>query len=96
MDTAEISRLEYDVDGKTFRIQIAKGIVGNFILYGFEGYRIFENDFAHEYSMSMYEGILNNTEKYQSVDELNNAAGICPVPGYIPRGFNLLEALLVM
>lgn len=92
MDTAEISRLKYDVDGKTFRINIAKGVAGNFISYGFEGYKTFENDFARKYTRAGSESILNNRVIYNSIDELKSASGICPVPGYIPRGFDLAEA----
>ncbi|HOJ09293.1 MAG TPA: hypothetical protein PK733_01705 [Clostridiales bacterium] len=98
MKTAEISKLEYDEDGENFKVQIAKGIKGNFISYGFEGYTIFHNEFFDKYTMGLAQGmqsIFNNREEYYSIDELLNAAGICPILGYVPDGYNFKSSYLV-
>lgn len=94
MKTAEISRIEYDVEGRIFRIQIAKGVKGNFISYGFDGYSTYKNDFGNEYTMRLYENIFQSYEEFQSIDELKKVAGICPVPGYIPNEFELTRAAI--
>jgi hypothetical protein len=94
MNTAEISRIEYNIDGKIFKIQIAKGIKGNFISYGFDGYSTYENEFGYEYTRSMYEDVLKSSEEFQTIDELKETAGICPVPDYIPQDFNLIRTHL--
>jgi len=89
METAENVILTFDEDGMEFNVQIAKGIKGNFIRYGFNGYQRFENDFSTDFSMLVNEQILNSSEKYYSIEELVDSAGFAPVPGYIPDGFSL-------
>ncbi|MEN6313774.1 MAG: hypothetical protein ABFD25_05960 [Clostridiaceae bacterium] len=88
MKTAEISRLSFNENGKNFKVQIAKGVKGNFITYGFEGYGTFQNEFLQNNYMK--EEV--NSIKFATVDELLDAAGLCPVPGYIPKGYGLKYA----
>ena len=92
MKTAEISNIKFKEDGKSFKVRIAKGIKGDFISYGFEGYTIFQNDFLYNYSISSAESLFNNRTEYTSIGDLLGAAGICPVPGYIPAGYNLVHS----
>ncbi len=89
METAQIENLTFKEDGKVFRVQIAKGVGGNFIRYGFEGYQTFQNEYLRDFDEYYVRILTSNTTQYLSVDELIGAAGVAPVLGYVPQGYGL-------
>ncbi len=90
MKTAEISRLEFEDEGKTFEVSLAKGVKGDFISYGFKGYALFENDFTAWFNEKCYSDMATMRE-YQSIDEMLGVTKIAPIPGYIPDGFKMIR-----